>query len=272
MGTQLYNKDHDPLYPVCKDEDILSDAISGALTVEGALSYLEGKVNQLSGDAPAVTSIKVDVLYARTYISDKSSIEVATSADGVNWNPDFVKPNSENPYTWKKTIFSVGKTSYTYYEIVASVTQEKTQTIYLAINSNLYEVSLPEPDESGNIEDLYPWSEAPQAISASNPDLFMSIRHMENGQWGDFTQPVQCGKWAYDSQLLIRYRTTLIDNTEVPYVNKTMNAPTDWELTSPKELQGKKLWMITATAINGTPTAYSGNNKWSDPNLISIIP
>lgn len=270
-GTQLYDKNHDPIYPIGRDEDINSSAISGTATVNQALSYLSDKVNQLSGDSPAVTSIKVDITYAKTYINSQSSIKVATSADGVNWNPDFRQPDSENPYTWKKTIFRVGNTEYIYYEIVATTMIEKTQTIYLAINSSLNEVQLPTVEDDGSIESWNSWTEEPQAISAAKPDLFMATRKMEKGRWKSFSQPTQCGKWAYDSQLLIRYRTTEIDNTEVPYVNKTMDAPTDWSLTSPRELSGKKLWMITATAINGAPTAYDGNNKWSDPNLISII-
>ena len=107
-GTQLYDKNHDPIYPIGVDHYVNSSAISGVTTVNQALVYLSDKVDQLSGDAPAITSIKVTVTYARTYINNTSSIKVATSADGVNWGPNFLRPNSENPYTWKKTVFSVG--------------------------------------------------------------------------------------------------------------------------------------------------------------------
>jgi hypothetical protein len=32
-GTQLYDKNHDPIYPIGRDEDINSSAISGTATV-----------------------------------------------------------------------------------------------------------------------------------------------------------------------------------------------------------------------------------------------
>jgi hypothetical protein len=53
--------------------------------------------------------------------------------------------------------------------------------------------------DDGSIESWNSWTEEPQAISAAKPDLFMAIRKMENGRWKSFTQPIQCGKWAYDS-------------------------------------------------------------------------
>lgn len=272
-GTQLYNKDRDPIYPVGIDEYISSSTIYGTTNVQEALSYLNDKVSTLSGDALAVTSIRVEIAYARTYISNQASIEVATSADGVNWTLNFQKPNAENPYTWKRTIFKVGtSTEKRSYEIVATTMQEKVQTLYLVTNVDKSEIKLPLVNASGDIENYNSWELKPQSINAYYPDLYITTRTMTDGKWGDFSTPAQYGKYARDSQLLIRYKLTNLEDSDTPTVNKQMLEPTGWSLKSPVNSNTTgKLWIITATAIGGSPTPYDGNEIWSDPNLISII-
>ena len=264
MGTQLYDKNgQDPLYPFAKSEDVFSSAMVGKPTVEDVLDYLIDKVHE--SDQQAVTSIVPDIKFASTNLSTVDNVK---SMDPyLNWVENFIPPTIEKPYTWKRTIWIVGgREGNPKYEISATTLLERTETIYLTTNDDLNNVTLPEIDEEGNVI-LGKWDYKPRSISASEPTMYISTRKMENGEWQAFTTPACIGKYALSSKLVTRYCVS----DDVPSLNIQQDEPEGWLLSVPVDLTSGKIWMATANMVGGTIIADENGNKWSGPNLISII-
>ena len=289
-GTQLYNKEKEKIYPYSKANIISTSgdsSVNNINTVEGCLVDLYSKFADISGDKEAVNTIQYNVTYCILNSKNKADAESATS-----WSETFTLPTAEKPYVWKKTVISYAGASdeerQFFYEIIASDVTEKSQTIYNATSSDQTpEIKYPikrDPhtgeeleDEQGNkiidltyYDNTLPegWLETPQPISPSYPYVFISTRKRVEGKWEKFSDPAQFGRWAFDSQLELRYQVT---QGEVPNVsNKDTNPGENWLLNAPTEFTGK-LWMITATSVNGVINSDSNGIKWRGPNLLANI-
>lgn len=285
MATQLYNKDKKPIYPISQATAITSEA-SDAETVEDNLIELWSEVSKLSGAADASKNIVIKIAYARSTSSDRDEIK-----ENGNWQTEFELADSDYPYTWKRTIITYkGQDESelnTTYEIANSYTFEVPQTIYIARSTGVAPIitypiltdSYGEPilDSSGKEqEDLTAfdkklpdgWSETPVSIGPATPYVFMSTRKKVNGKWQRFSEPAQYGRWAFDSQLELRYTVTTGD---IPAVNTTNTDPGSiWSTSGPTDFTGK-LWMITATSVNNVLNTTDDGTIWHGPNLLSII-
>lgn len=297
MGTQLYKIEGNSktaMYPNALASDVQSSAISGSSNVDDALKWLNDKISEISGDKEAVTNINIVVDYGLSKTKDQSELK----ATPPSWSNTFTMPNSEFPYAWKKTEISVAETTKEFYEIVASDTADSVQNIYVALGTDtqpiiIYPKKTVDGEETSdndltafdkalpNSSDGYvdnnglknvDWSEKPQSIAPDRPFLYMSTRKRTNGLWGEFSTPAMLGKWAFDSKLELRY---LITNNSVNKSDITLNASDtnpgeNWSLDTPDSYSGK-LWMITATSVNGILNKDSNNIIWNGPHLLSII-
>lgn len=285
-GTQLYNKDKQKIYPFSYATIINSEASGTLETVETNLKNLWKAISELTGDAEASENIIVKVNYA---FSNSSNVnEIANSA---SWSDTFELPTNGEIYIWKKTEFSYkGNTddANTIYEIVYADLAERTQTIYKATSTGVApKIEYPvltdgygEPilDDDGNeqedltaFDDKLPdgWLETPVSITPATPYVFMAVRKRIEGVWERYSEPAQFGRWAFDSQLELRY--TYTEDGSVPEFTADADNPGDiWSVTAPTDFTGK-LWMITATSVNGVINADSEGIRWRGPNLMSII-
>lgn len=288
ISTQLYNQEKKEIYPVSHALYIKSnaqDSSSTSETVEQNLKELWSEISKISGDQDAATNIIIKIYYSRSTSSDLEEIK-----QNENWQSYFELPDSDLPYTWKKTIITYKgqeEELNVTYEIVAAQTAEVIQNIYIAKSTGVAPVikypvlqdGYGEPilDEDGNEqEDLSAfdnslpegWSETPVSIGPATPYVFISTRKKVNAKWQRFSEPAQFGRWAFDSQLELRY--TVTDN-DVPPVNATNTDPGSiWSLEGPTDFTGK-LWMITATSVNNVLNAAEDGVIWRGPNLLSII-
>lgn len=275
-GTQLYTKAKSKLYPISTASSVISHATTTKddVSVEDDLRTLFNAIDDLTGDKEAVSNIQFEVEYLR-WTSDKKDEVI----EAQGWSPVFTLPNGEYPYTWKKTVISAFSNSSTFYEIIAADVAEKIQTIYKAMGTTgVPDISYPKiKDEHGNeIDDLTVyddqlpagWTEEPQTISPATPYSYIAVRKRINGLWGRFSNPAQYGRWAFDSQLEIRYQ---VSDTK-PEVSSTFGDPgKEWLSEAPAEFTGK-LWMITATSVNGVINEDPETKiKWRGPTLMAIV-
>ena len=289
-GTQLYDKEKVKIYPYSKAELINTSggsAVNNINNVEDCLADLYTTIAKILGDEEAVNTIRYIVTYCRL-----SSKTLADAEHATNWSESFILPTAEAPYVWKKTVITYAGAAedekQIFYEIVASDIAEKYQTIYKASSSGstpeIYYPVKRDPITGAEIEDdkgnkvlnlewydnKLPdgWLETPQPISPSFPYVFMSTRKRIEGKWEKFSDPAQFGRWAFDSQLELRYQVT---QGAVPDVsNKEDNPGEAWLNNAPTEFTGK-LWMITATSVNGVINSDAEGVKWRGPNLLAII-
>ena len=284
-GTIVYNKDQQQIYPVSHAEVVISNASGSKSDVEDNLIKLWKKVSELSGDQEAASNIMVVVTYCKTNTRDESEVRKLSS-----WSDIFELPDSERPYVWKKTLYTYkGDTAKLneIYEIVATDIAEKIQNIYIARSTGVAPVITypiltdgygdPILDSEGNTqEDLTAfdkklpegWSETPVSIGPATPYVFMSTRKRVEGLWKRYSEPAQYGRWAFDSQLELRYTITSGDK---PAVNTTSDDPgSQWSSDIPDSFTGK-MWMITATSVNGVLNSDENNVRWHGPHLMSII-
>lgn len=280
-GIQLYNKDKQEIYPISKAEAILTEASGESSNVEECLADLYRRTTP-EGDIEATNNIKVKIQYCRTDTKEESEVK-----EKDNWQDFFSLPNQENPYVWKKTSFSYSGESQedqdlkTTYEIVASDTAQIIQNIYIARSTGKApiieypKVTGPdgeptEEDDLSAFDNSLPegWSETPVSVSPATPYVFMSTRKRVDGQWERYSEPAQFGRWAFDSQLELRYTVT---SSEVPSVDKSNDNPGEqWTTNAQDDFTGK-LWMITATSVNGVLNKDDNGNKWFGPHLIAKI-
>lgn len=284
-GTIVYNKDQQQIYPVSHAEVVISNASGSKSDVEDNLIKLWKKVSELSGDQEAASNIMVVVTYCKTNTRDESEVRKLSS-----WSDIFELPDSERPYVWKKTLYTYkGDTAKLneIYEIVATDIAEKIQNIYIARSTGVAPVITypiltdgygdPILDSEGNTqEDLTAfdkklpegWSETPVSIGPATPYVFISTRKRVEGLWKRYSEPAQYGRWAFDSQLELRYTITSGDK---PAVNTTSADPgSQWSSDTPDSFTGK-MWMITATSVNGVLNSDENNVRWHGPHLMSII-
>lgn len=284
-GTIVYNKDQQQIYPVSHAEVVISNASGSKSDVEDNLIKLWKKVSELSGDQEAASNIMVVVTYCKTNTRDESEVRKLSS-----WSDIFELPDSERPYVWKKTLYTYkGDTAKLneIYEIVATDIAEKIQNIYIARSTGVAPVITypiltdgygdPILDSEGNTqEDLTAfdkklpegWSETPVSIGPATPYVFISTRKRVEGLWKRYSEPAQYGRWAFDSQLELRYTITSGDK---PAVNTTSDDPgSQWSNDTPDSFTGK-MWMITATSVNGVLNSDENNVRWHGPHLMSII-
>lgn len=285
-GTQLYNQEKKIIYPISHAECIISEASEELDNVEQNLNELWSEISKLSGAADASKNIVIKIAYARSTSSDKNEIK-----ENGNWQSEFEAPDSDFPYTWKRTIITYkGQDEAelnTAYEIVAAQTAEVTQNIYIAkstgvaptIKYPVLEDAYGDPILDGEgkeqedltaFDDKLPegWSETPVSIGPATPYVFISTRKKVNAKWQRFSEPAQFGRWAFDSQLEMRYTVT---SGDIPSVNSTNTDPGSiWSIDGPTDFTGK-LWMITATSVNNVLNASDDGTIWRGPNLLSII-
>ena len=286
-GTQLYNYENQPIYPISHSEIIKTSggiSVNNKEYVEDCLVDLYKTIASLKGDEDTVNSIQINIQYCITNSNNESEAKESTS-----WQNAFVSPTSEFPYTWKKTTFTyVGDSSggKTVYEIVATDIAEKIQNIYMAMsttNQPIIDYPIlkdengdPILDDSGNTQEdltVYDeklptgWSETPVSISASTPFVYISTRKRIDGNWQRFSNPAQFGRWAFDSQLELRYK---VSNVIPEFAANNDDPGEGWATSSPTEFTGK-LWMITATSVNGIINVDDEGVRWKGPNLMSII-
>lgn len=284
-GTIVYNKDQQQIYPVSHAEVVISNASGSRSDVEDNLIKLWKKVSELSEDQEAASNIMVVVTYCKTNTRDESEVRKLSS-----WSDIFELPDSERPYVWKKTLYTYkGDTAKLneIYEIVATDIAEKIQNIYIARSTGVAPVITypiltdgygdPILDSEGNTqEDLTAfdkklpegWSETPVSIGPATPYVFISTRKRVEGLWKRYSEPAQYSRWAFDSQLELRYTITSGDK---PAVNTTSDDPgSQWSSDTPDSFTGK-MWMITATSVNGVLNSDENNVRWHGPHLMSII-
>lgn len=284
-GTIVYNKDQQQIYPVSHAEVVISNASGSKSDVEDNLIKLWKKVSELSGDQEAASNIMVVVTYCKTNTRDESEVRKLSS-----WSDIFELPDSERPYVWKKTLYTYkGDTAKLneIYEIVATDIAEKIQNIYIARSTGIAPVitypiltdGYGDPilnSEGKTQEDLTAfdkklpegWSETPVSIGPATPYVFISTRKRVEGLWKRYSEPAQYGRWAFDSQLELRYTITSGDK---PAVNTTSDDPgSQWSSNTPDSFTGK-MWMITATSVNGVLNSDENNVRWHGPHLMSII-
>lgn len=290
MGIQLYDVQHQPLYPNTNGESVITSAVPTSTNVDEALRFLNDKISELTGEKDAVIAINVTVTYARTKIKELEELKANIST--ISWDSVYTTPDAEYPYTWKKTVISVAETSKEFYEIVASDTSDSTQNIYLALDTGtqpviVYPKKIVNGEETeeddltafdyylpgANINDTVnnDWSETPQSISAQQPYLYMSTRKRVDGLWGRYTAPALLGKWAFDSKIELRYTVTdITTNKNDIEITQDINPGTHWSQQTPDSYTGK-LWMITATSVNGVLNRDNQDIIWDGPHLLSII-
>lgn len=291
-GTQLYNSKQDPIYPFTEGGNVSSAVIPSAVTVDDALSYLNTLISKLSGDEEAVTAITVNVGYGLSKTDDENELK----QNPPSWENKYQMPDAEYPYAWKKTEIKVAEVSNVFYEIVASDMADSTQIIYTTLSNDTqpiikypkkivngeetneedltaFDDTLPKYNDSyGNKAD---WSETPQSISAQQPYLYMSTRKRIKGEWEKFSTPALLGRWVFDSKVEFRYMTTPTATTLTGVMEHldlgADNPGNSWSTSVPESFNSGKLWMITATSVNGVKNKDANGVIWSMPNLISII-
>lgn len=278
IGTTLYNKSGKQIFPITDAQVVSSNASGKTSNVEKNLIDLFDAISKLTGDAEIATNILINI----TYCKSKTKLEEEVKRQD-NWQETFILPNSEYPYIWKHTVFTYkGNTSSTLnelYEIVATDTSEKLQTIYIAKSTSsapIINYPLVETPEGEQKEDLTifdqklpeGWTETPVSIGPATPYVFMSTRKRIDGLWTRFSEPAQFGRWAFDSLIELRYTTTASDKPALN--NKSEEPGSNWTQDSPSEFTGK-LWMITATSVNGVLNKDENGNIWNGPHLLSII-
>ena len=268
-GTQLYNKDKKNIYPKSDATVISSDALGAASTVYQDIVTLYGLIQKLAGDDEAVSAIKFQIHYKlgkTTYESDIRGQE--------GWNSSYIAPTLDFPYTWKRTIIQTVSESVVNYEIVA--TGELTQTIYRNTSPGEAAIITYDKDQYGNeilnqYDQILPdgWSYTQKSISESAPNAYLSTRErQEDGSWGRFGTPIQYGRWAFDSTIVMRFQVT--ESKDAPSVNAENKEPGEaWKLDNNEEFTGY-LWMINATEVAGVLQAYN-NIIWRGPILLSIV-
>lgn len=287
IGTQLYSSEGQiktPIYPKSKAEVI--DAINGSTetNVQQWLSNLTTSIGQITENA---ITLKIKISYAQT--AYKNLDDVKDNAN-IQWGENFVQPDAEFPYTWKKTEIKASSsaessaTSVTY-ELV-SVSSQSTQTIYTARSADTKAVTVAynsiddhgvsKPYYNDTLENILAkpenalWSKSPVSISATNPNGYIAARTRTNtGEWGAFNI-AQNAKWAYNSIPVYKYKVT--DTISIPPVienSDDYSKVEGWKDQITESFTGY-LWMINATVVNDV-YQLNGSTVWSSPTLISIV-
>lgn len=287
IGTQLYSNEGSSktlIYPKSKAEVI--DAINGEAetNVQKWLSDLTTSVNQITENA---IKLNIKISYAQTAYKNLDDVK---DNESIQWGENFVQPDAEFPYTWKKTEIKASSsadssaTSVSYE--LASVSSQSTQTIYTARSADTKAVTVAynsiddhgvfKPNYNDTLENILAkpenalWSKSPVSISATNPNGYIATRTRTNiGEWGAFNI-AQNAKWAYNSIPVYKYKVT--DTIAIPPVTENSedySKVEGWKDQITESFTGY-LWMINATVVNDV-YQLNGSKVWSSPTLISIV-
>ena len=287
IGTQLYSSEGQtktPIYPKSKAEVI--DAINGSTetNVQQWLSNLTTSIGQITENA---ITLKIKISYAQTTYKNLDDVKDNAS---IQWGENFVQPDAEFPYTWKKTEIKASSSAESSatsvaYELV-SVSSQSTQTIYTARSAdtkavtvaynNIDDHGVSKPYYNDTLENILAkpenalWSKSPVSISATNPNGYIATRTRTNtGEWGAFNI-AQNAKWAYNSIPVYKYKVT--DTIAIPPVTENSDDYSKvegWKDQITESFTGY-LWMINATVVNDV-YQLNGSKVWSSPTLISIV-
>lgn len=287
IGTQLYSSKggtKTAIYPKSKAEVI--DAVNGntETNVQQWLSDLTTSIGQITENA---IKLNIKISYAQTAYKNISNVK---DNESISWGENFVQPDAEFPYTWKKIEIKANNGSENLatsvsYEL-ASISPQSTQTIYTARSADTkaitvaynstYEQGVSKPYYNDPLENILAkpenslWSKSPVSISAINPNGYIATRTRTiTGEWGQF-EIAQNAKWAYNSIPVYKYKVT--DTADVPSVTENSDNYSKiegWEDQITESFTGY-LWMINATVVNDV-YQLNGSKVWSSPTLISIV-
>ena len=287
IGTQLYSKEGEnktPIYPKSDAKVIDAYKAGTKTTVQEWLNNLTTSIGQITENA---IKLKIKISYAQTTYKNLNDVK---DNENISWGENFVQPDAEFPYTWKKTEIKASSsdessaTSVSYE--LASVASQSTQTIYTARSSdtkavivaynNIEEQGVSKPYYNDTLENILNkpenslWSKSPVSISSTNPNGYIATRTRTNtGEWGAFNI-AQNAKWAYNSIPVYKYKVT--DTINIPPVienSADYSRVEGWEDQITKSFTGY-LWMINATVVNDV-YQLNGSKAWSSPTLISIV-
>lgn len=287
-GTQLYSKEGEnktAIYPKSDAKVIDANKAGTKTTVQDWLENLTTSIGQITENA---ITLNIKISYAQTTSKNLSDVK---DNENISWGENFVQPNAEYPYTWKKTEIkasnnnSENSATSVSYEL-ASVSSQSTQTLYTARSADTKEVKVKyhQINVQGVLKDNYNdtlenilnisenkiWSESPVAISATNPNGYIATRtRTSTGEWGEFNV-AQNAKWAYNSIPVFKYKVT--DTVDVPPVTENSdnyNNVEGWKDQITEDFTGY-LWMINATTVNDV-YQLNGSKVWSSPTLISVV-
>lgn len=287
IGTQLYSnggQTKTPIYPKSKAEVI--DAINGntETNVQQWLSNLTTSIGQITENA---IKLNIKISYAQTAYKNLNDVK---DNENISWGENFVQPDAEFPYTWKKTEIKASSSNESSatsvsYEL-ASVSSQSTQTIYTARSADTKAITVAynsiddhgvsKPNYNDTLENILDkpenslWSKSYVSISATNPNGYIATRTRTNtGEWGAFSI-AQNAKWAYNSIPVYKYKVT--DTINIPPVTENStnyNKVEGWKDQITESFTGY-LWMINATVVNDV-YQLNGSKVWSSPTLISIV-
>ena len=287
IGTQLYSSEGETktaIYPKSKAEVI--DAVNGSTetNVQQWLSNLTTSIGQITENA---IKLNIKISYAQTTYKNLSDVK---DNESISWGENFVQPDAEFPYTWKKTEIKASSSAESSatsvaYEL-ASVSSQSTQTIYTARSADTKAITVAynsiddhgvsKPYYNDTLENILAksendlWSKSPVSISATNPNGYIATRTRTNtGEWGQF-EIAQNAKWAYNSIPVYKYKVT--DTVDVPPVTENSadySKVEGWKDQITESFTGY-LWMINATVVNDV-YQLNGSKVWSSPTLISIV-
>lgn len=287
IGTQLYSSEGQTktlIYPKSKAEVI--DAINGntETNVQQWLSNLTTSISQITENA---IKLNIKISYAQTAYKNLNDVK---DNENISWGENFVQPDAEFPYTWKKTEIKASSSAESSatsvsYEL-ASVSSQSTQTIYTARSADTKAVTVAynsiddhgvsKPNYNDTLENILDkpenslWSKSPVSISATNPNGYIATRTRTNtGEWGAFNI-AQNAKWAYNSIPVYKYKVT--DTINIPPVienSSDYSKVEGWKDYITESFTGY-LWMINATVVNDV-YQLNGSKVWSSPTLISIV-
>lgn len=287
IGTQLYSSEGETktaIYPKSKAEVI--DAVNGntETNVQQWLSNLTTSIGQITENA---IKLNIKISYAQTTYKNLSDVK---DNESISWGENFVQPDAEFPYTWKKTEIKASSSAESSatsvsYEL-ASISSQSTQTIYTARSADTKAVTVAynsiddhgvsKPYYNDTLENILAksenalWSKSPVSISATNPNGYIATRTRTNtGEWGQF-EIAQNAKWAYNSIPVYKYKVT--DTVDVPPVTENSadySKVEGWKDQITESFTGY-LWMINATVVNDV-YQLNGSKVWSSPTLISIV-
>ena len=288
IGTQLYSDEGQTktaIYPKSKAEVI--DAINGNIetNVQQWLSNLTASIGQITENA---ITLNIKISYAQTAYKNLSDVK---DNENISWGENFVQPDAEFPYTWKKTEIkasssnSENSATSVSYEL-ASISSQSTQTLYTARSADTKAVTIvynsidqqgvSKPYYNDTLENILAkpenalWSKSPVSISATNPNGYIATRTRTNtGEWGAFNI-AQNAKWAYNSIPVYKYKVT--DTINIPSVTENSadySRVEGWEDQITESFTGY-LWMINATIVNNV-YQLNGSKVWSSPTLISVV-
>ena len=289
IGTQLYSKEGENrtlIYPKSDAKVIDAHKAGTKITVQDWLDNLTTSIGQITQNA---ITLKIKISYAQTQYKNLSDVQ---GNNNISWGENFVQPDAEFPYTWKKTEINASSNSSensatsVSYEL-ASVSSQFTQTLYTARSADTKAVTIKYNtiNVQGVSKDYYNdtlenilnisenkgiWSEFPVAISATNPNGYIATRtRTDTGEWGAFNI-VQNAKWAYNSIPVYKYKVT--NTVDVPPVIENSDDYSNvdgWENQITESFTGY-LWMINATVVNDV-YQINGSRVWSSPTLISVV-